>query len=203
YSREVSAQEARWNGWLSDIENAPIVSAPNLTHFGERLTIGAGLKELNQEILEDWIADPSTVKVGTRMQDHAAVYQTSDGTANLTDQEVSDIATYLLSLKPGSGDNTSAPPAGGGDVDGAAIFATNCASCHSTGTDDIVGPGLGGIADRAASRVGGQDAATYIRESITDPGAYVVDGYPPVMPGWSQLGDVQIDALVDYLMTLN
>ncbi|MEK9675805.1 MAG: cytochrome c oxidase subunit II [Chloroflexota bacterium] len=202
YSREVSAQEARWNGWLSDIENAPIVSAPNLTHFGERLTIGAGLKELNQENLEDWIDDPSTLKFGTRMQKHAAVYQTADGTANLSAQEVSDIATYLLSLKPGSGENTSAPQAGGEDVDGEVVFTTNCASCHSTGTADIVGPGLGGIADRAASRVAGLDAATYIRQSIVNPGAYVVDGYPAVMPGWSQLGEAKIDALVDYLMTL-
>jgi mono/diheme cytochrome c family protein len=30
----------------------------------------------------------------------------------------------------------------------------------------------------------------------------VVDGYPAVMPGWSQIGDAKIDALVDYLMTL-
>ncbi len=202
YSREVITQEARWNGWLSDIENAPIVSAPNLTHFGERLTIGAGLKELNQENLEDWIDDPSTLKFGTRMQKHAAVYQTADGTANLSAQEVSDIATYLLSLKPGSGENTSAPQAGGEDVDGEVVFTTNCASCHSTGTADIVGPGLGGIADRAASRVAGLDAATYIRQSIVNPGAYVVDGYPAVMPGWSQLGEAKIDALVDYLMTL-
>ena len=37
------------------------------------------------------------------MQKQAMVYNTRDGKANLTDSEISDIAYYLLSLKPGSG----------------------------------------------------------------------------------------------------
>ena len=102
YAREISSQQARWNGWISDIENSGIVSAPNLTHFGTRSTLGAGLKDLTQESLEGWITDPSSVKIGTRMQKHAAVYDTADGTAKLSPTEVSNIAKYLLSLKPGS-----------------------------------------------------------------------------------------------------
>lgn len=202
YAREVSSQQARWNGWLADIENASIASAPNLTHFGTRSTIGAGLKDLNQSSLEEWITDPSSIKIGTRMQKHASVYDTADGTANLSPAEVSDIATYLLSLKPGS------TPAGavvetGGDVDGAAVFATNCAGCHSTGDNSVVGPGLAGVGDRAGSRVADLSADEYLEQSLREPGAFVVDGFPAVMPEWSQLGDDSIDALITYLKTLN
>lgn len=201
YSREIIAQEARWNGWISDIENSGIVSAPNLTHFGQRTTIGAGLKDLNQSTLEEWITDPSSIKIGTRMQKHAAVYNTADGTANLTPAEVSDIATYLLSLKPGSAPAGTVVETGGG-ADGAEIFATNCASCHSTGDNTLVGPGLAGVGDRAGSQVSGLSADEYLEQSLLEPGAFVVDGFPAVMPGWSQLGDESIDALVTYLKTL-
>ncbi|MBN4064513.1 cytochrome c oxidase subunit II [Dehalococcoides mccartyi] len=201
YAREISSQQARWNGWISDIENSGIVSAPNLTHFGQRTTIGAGLKDLNQDTLEQWITDPSSIKIGTRMQKHASVYDTADGTAKLTPAEVSDIATYLLSLKPGSAP-AGAIPDTGGDVDGAEVFANNCASCHSTGDNTVVGPGLAGLDDRAGSRVDGMSADDYIEQSLREPGAFVVDGFPAVMPGWSHLGDDSIDALVTYLKTL-
>lgn len=201
YAREINSQQARWNGWVSDIENSGIVSAPNLTHFGTRNTIGAGLKDLTQESLEGWIADPSSVKIGTRMQKHAAVYDTADGKANLTPAEVSDIATYLLSLKPGTAPTGAVIDTVG--ADGAEIFATNCTSCHSTGEDTIVGPGLAGIGERAALRVDSMSAEDYLEQSLIAPAAYVVDGFPAVMPEWSYLGDKSIDALVDYLKTLN
>jgi len=201
YAREINSQQARWNGWVSDIENSGIVSAPNLTHFGTHNTIGAGLKDLTQESLEGWITDPSSVKIGTRMQKHAAVYDTADGKANLTPAEVSDIATYLLSLKPGTAPTGAVIDTVG--ADGAEIFATNCTSCHSTGEDTIVGPGLAGIGERAALRVDGMSAEDYLEQSLIAPAAYVVDGFPAVMPEWSYLGDKSIDALVDYLKTLN
>ena len=201
YAREISSQQARWNGWISDIENSGIVSAPNLTHFGTHNTVGAGLKDLTQESLEDWITDPSSIKIGTRMQKHAAVYDTADGKANLTPAEVSDIATYLLSLKPGTAPAGAVIETGG--ADGADIFATNCTSCHSTGDDTIVGPGLAGIGERAALRVSGMSADDYLEQSLREPAAYVVEGFPNVMPEWSYLGDDSVDALIDYLTTLN
>jgi len=202
YAREISAQQARWNGWVSDIENSGIVSAPNLTHFGTHSTIGAGLKDLNKTTLEQWITDPSSIKIGTRMQKHAAVYDTDNNKAKLTASEISDIANYLLSLKPGS------TPSGevannSASVDGESLFTTNCSSCHSTGDDTIVGPGLAGIADRAGTRVAGQSVDAYLRESIINPNAFIVDGYPAVMPGWEQLGTESIEALVTYLKTLD
>jgi cytochrome c oxidase subunit 2 len=89
-----------------------------------------------------------------------------------------------------------------GDVDGAEVFSTNCASCHSTGDNTVVGPGLAGIGDRAGTLVDGLSAEEYIEQSIREPGAFIVDGFPAVMPEWSHLGDDSIDALVTYLKTL-
>ena len=148
-----------------------------------------------------WINDPSSIKIGTRMQKHAAVYDSPDGTVKLSPSEVSDIAAYLLSLKPGSG-AAGATVDTGGDVDGAEVFITNCSSCHSTDSDKTVGPGLAGIGDRAGSRVAGLSADEYLEQSLRDPGAFIVEDFPAVMPNWSGLGDESIDALVTYLKTL-
>ncbi len=200
YAREISSQQTRWNGWVSDIENSAIVSAPNLTHFGTRKTIGAGLKGLNHESLVGWITDPSSIKIGTRMQEHAVVYDTADGTANLSTAEISDIATYLLSLKPGSGSAVGSVESVA--IDGATVFATNCTSCHSTTDSTAIGPSLAGIADRAGSRIPGMSAEEYLVDSITNPGNFIVDGYPAVMPEWGHLGNEIIDALITYLKTL-
>jgi cytochrome c oxidase subunit 2 len=209
YAREISAQQARWNGWIADVENSGIVSAPNLTHFGTHTTLGAGLEDLNPESLIGWITDPSSVKIGTRMQRHAAVYDTPGGRAKLSTAEISEIASYLLSLRPGSGPVDASPgpggsgdPGGGAAVDGAAVFAANCTSCHSTGADAVLGPGLAGVGDRAASQVSGLSADEYLEQSLREPGAVVVDGFPDLMPAWDHLDDDTIDALITYLKTL-
>ena len=97
YHKEINSQYNRWEEWKKDKENSAIVSAPNLTHFGNRITLGAGLKENNHDNLVKWIEDPDTIKIGTRMKNHAAIYTTEN---KLSDLEIQQIAKYLLSLKP-------------------------------------------------------------------------------------------------------
>ncbi len=80
-----------------------------------------------------------------------------------------------------------------------------CSTCHSLEPDIvIVGPSLAGIADRAARRVDGLSAEEYIRQSIIDPGAYVVDGFENVMA--QNLAEVlssdDLNNLIAFLMTL-
>jgi cytochrome c oxidase subunit II len=97
-------------------------------------------------------------------------------------------------------------PAGGGNTDPAALFASNCASCHTfqpanaTGT---VGPDLDNLAADASKYGGGESPEDYVKESITDPSKVVVSGFPAgVMPSTfgSSLTSAQIDALVKYLL---
>lgn len=81
----------------------------------------------------------------------------------------------------------------------------NCATCHSLEPDVvIVGPSLAGIATRAQTRVAGQTAADYVRNSIVHPGDFIVPGFANVMA--QNLGDVltsdQINNLIAFLMTL-
>lgn len=87
--------------------------------------------------------------------------------------------------------------------DGEAVFnASGCAACHSTGANTMVGPGLAGIAERAATRTA-LSADAYIRESLTDPGAFVVDGFAAIMPAFNDLSDSEEAGLVAYLGTLS
>lgn len=82
----------------------------------------------------------------------------------------------------------------------------SCDVCHSVRPgDDGVGPSLAGVGDRAADRVAGLDAAAYLRESILDPDAFVVEGYRAgqMLPIYEErLSDDDLDALIEYLLGL-
>ena len=79
-----------------------------------------------------------------------------------------------------------------------------CTSCHSVEPGASgVGPSLSGIGAAAGSRVAGESATDYLRKSIVDPDAFLVDGYNSgVMPSGWDLSQAQIDSLVEYLLDL-
>ncbi|MCH8222443.1 MAG: cytochrome c oxidase subunit II [Chloroflexi bacterium] len=175
-----------------------LISAPNLTHLAARQTFAAGIIELTEENLKKWIRDPDDIKQGNRMKDLAPIY--NDPALWLSDEEVDQLAAYLMTLKPGP--EEAVETAGTVEVDpiaqGREVFLNNgCSACHSTGADRVVGPGLSGLADKSSTDM--------IRESITDPGAVVTDGFPDgVMPGnfGSVISDNDLNALIQYLETL-
>jgi mono/diheme cytochrome c family protein len=89
---------------------------------------------------------------------------------------------------------------------GKQVFAEHCKNCHSTIPDSIiVGPSLYGIAQRASHRIEGMDARKYIEMSIRQPGAYLVEGYPDLMPPTiaDNLSGKEVQAVLSYLMTLD
>jgi len=99
---------------------------------------------------------------------------------------------------------TTAPAGPKGDpAAGKQLFAANgCASCHTfkpAGATGKVGPDLDNLAaDAQKANQGPVDA--YAAESIKDPGAYVVPGFPNgVMPSFASLGDKKITDLVAFL----
>jgi cytochrome c oxidase subunit 2 len=65
---------------------------PNLTNFGLRRTVGAGVLENNQENLARWIRNPQAVKPGNYMP---TLWRADDPNA---EAEAGAIAAYLLSL---------------------------------------------------------------------------------------------------------
>lgn len=57
-----------------------------------------------------------------------------------------------------------------------------CEVCHRIGQKGTRAPDLAGIGAAAAKRKSGMGAKEYIIQSLLDPGAYVVEGYPNIMP---------------------
>lgn len=81
-----------------------------------------------------------------------------------------------------------------------------CASCHAGGPQQR-GAKLEGIFNKDVKLVGGQTVKAdeaYIRESILNPGAKVVEGYQPIMPTFKgQVTEEQIVSLVAYIKSLS
>ena len=67
---------------------------------------------------------------------------------------------------------------------GEEIFHTKgtCEICHRIGQKGTRAPDLAGIGARAGKTKPGMSAKAYILESLLQPQAYVVEGYPPIMP---------------------
>ena len=82
----------------------------------------------------------------------------------------------------------------------------SCRVCHSLEPDvRLVGPSFAGVATRAATRIPGLSAEEYIRQSILDPNAYVVEGFPAgqMLQNFDEiLTDEQLDDLVAFLLSL-
>ena len=76
-----------------------IAPGPNLTDLATRERFGAGLADLNRQNLRQWLRNPEDIKPGNYMSERAAIYQTADGRSNLSEEEISSLLEYLLSLQ--------------------------------------------------------------------------------------------------------
>src|SRR5215470_5230794 len=67
---------------------------------------------------------------------------------------------------------------------GEEIFKTKgtCEICHRIGQKGTRAPDLAGVGARAGKVKAGQSAKAYIIESLLQPGAHLVEGYPNIMP---------------------
>lgn len=98
--------------------------------------------------------------------------------------------------------------ASGEDLFKRTVLADNagCVTCHSLKDGVVlVGPSLATIGVEAEGRQAGVAAADYLRTSIVAPDDFVLDGFDPgrMPPDWAeQLSESDIEALVEYLLTL-
>lgn len=111
----------------------------------------------------------------------------------VTGQDAEDVAAYVASV---AGIPGIEPPAAEGGP-GAQVFAANgCAACHAlaaAGASGTVGPNLD-------ETLPGQTAAQ-IRESLVDPNAVIVSGYPAnTMPSFADLSEEDLRQLVKFLL---
>ena len=82
-----------------------------------------------------------------------------------------------------------------------------CLTCHTIGkTGALRFPDLAGIGAQAKSRVPGMSDVDYLAQSMYEPTAFVVPGFPPAMPPVNQppigLTDQEILAVIAALQTL-
>jgi len=102
---------------------------------------------------------------------------------------------------------TPAPtPAPGSDLQGVGLFTQlGCNACHGE-ADSPLAPTLRGILGGQVRLADGQTVTAdeaYIRESILNPQAKLVAGYPPIMPTLAgQLGEEQVAQLLAYIKSL-
>ena len=91
---------------------------------------------------------------------------------------------------------------------GRQVYRTlGCATCHEASISNLfrpVGPSLERVGQIGGRRVPGVSAVEYLSQSITDPGAYLVPGYPDSMPRGlaGALSPEDLAALVAYLASL-
>lgn len=82
-----------------------------------------------------------------------------------------------------------------------------CLTCHTIGkTGALRFPDLAGVGARAGSRVAGLSDVEYLAQSLYEPTAFVVPGFPPAMPPINQppigLTDQEILCVIAALQTL-
>jgi ferredoxin len=159
--------------------------------------------ENRSKILERFFIEPGRYHVKLLMMDR----EDPNFTQNLYDTDVNFEAGKILSLYYEDA-KIGADPIAGERLYYESSLGTNasCRICHSLEPDEnLVGPSFAGIATRAENRVPGLTAEEYIRQSIIDPDAFVVEGYPSglMIPTLSEnLSDEQVDDLVAFLLTL-
>lgn len=86
------------------------------------------------------------------------------------------------------------------------ITLQGCTSCHSTDGSRIIGPTFQGLFGSERTFEDGSSAVAdenYIRESLIDPGAKIVEGYQNQMVSYEgRLSDDDISDIIEYFKTL-
>lgn len=130
------------------------------------------------------------------------------------------VLVLLLAACGGGGGDTAESSGGGSSVGDAAngetlynqvtigsASAPGCVTCHSLEPDVVlVGPSHAGLAGRAGTYIEGMSAEEYLRESIMDPDAHIVEGFTPgvmYQNFGTELKAGEVNDLIAYMLTLN
>lgn len=175
--------------------------------------------------LEDYIV--SVVSTGRQISTRPQLYQGIDGSSPvmptwwdkfggpLRIDEIASVAAFIVNFETWALNPELVPTPLVEDIDlsdpvsrgRVAFLQLPCAACHTiTGlTAGVGGPILDALASRAGDTVSGLSAEEYIRASILDPSAYVVNDFPDgLMP--ATFGEIltseQLEDLIAFLLTL-
>ena len=161
--------------------------------------------------------EETPVEAATAAETPVEATPTEEATAEVTATEAATVEATVAEATAAEATpaQTAAEvtPVPGDPAHGEELFTTMqpsvgfaCATCHRTDSEEqLIGPGLLNISVKGATFIEGMDAYDYIHQSITDPGAYVVSGFPDnLMPRtYSDLFSAQdIEDIIAYLYTL-
>lgn len=89
---------------------------------------------------------------------------------------------------------------------GKKVYESRCIACHNVTSEKKIGPGWQGIWGKQVSLEGGGTVLVdenYIRESIVNPNAKIVKGFPPVMTSFAgQLNEQEMMGVIEYIKSL-
>lgn len=139
-------------------------------------------------------------------------YALEDGRARIPIRQAMEmIAEQGPDLPPVGGveqPGETAPPGEGGEAagQGEALFQElGCGGCHMA-QDTSIAPSLVGVAGETVPLEDGSTITAdeeYLRQSIVEPLAHIVQGYQPIMPSFAdRVDDEQLAALVAYIQSL-
>jgi len=139
-----------------------------------------------------------------------ALFDNADASQSITvfDDTLTLEAGQILPLNLYDARLSGGDPERGRQLFNETALGTNasCRICHSLRPGvEVVGPSFAGIATRAETRVPSMTTEEYLRQSILDPNAYIVEGFSEDMapPNFAELlSEEQVDDLVAFLMTL-
>ncbi|MGH8499404.1 MAG: cytochrome c oxidase subunit II, partial [Methylococcales bacterium] len=119
----------------------------------------------------------------------------------LSEEELKALVDYTRSLSD-SNEQTS----GGGVVETGRQIAEQqgCLGCHSTDGSPATGPTWKGLFGKQEKLADGSSISVdevFIKESIVEPNAKIIEGFSPIMPPY-KLTTEQLDALVAYAKSL-
>jgi len=86
------------------------------------------------------------------------------------------------------------------------ITANACNACHSVDGSDLVGPTFAGLYEKERNFEDGSSTTAdedYLRESIVQPDAKIVEGYDNAMASYDYLSDGELQSLIEYIKTLS
>lgn len=99
---------------------------------------------------------------------------------------------------------------GGGEVSverGKTVAQDNgCMTCHSTDGSKLVGPTWQNLYGSEKTFEDGSTTTAdeeYLRESIVEPSAKIVEGFPPSMVPYDYLSDSEINSMIEYIKSLS
>ena len=212
YQVTVTAREGRWDftypgGHMSDTLRVAIDQPVRLTMISEDVshTLSIPAMRVQQAILsgrtnEAWF---QAINAGT--------YPIYSGAFSELTQD--SLATAVVSLPR---EDFEAWLAAVGDIFvgrtlievGELLYnRQGCKACHSLDGSNLVGPSLKDVYGHEFMTVGGNSIVAdddYIRESILDPNASVIEGYQPVMTPYAGiLDDREIGAIVEFLKSIS